>query len=81
MAGHAPAALHVPMRQVPTHLAELPRDRRIVAICRSGVRSRAVAEVLTGEGFDVVNVAGGMQAWEVADLPIQTSDGAPGTVV
>jgi rhodanese-related sulfurtransferase len=79
-AGHAPAARHIPMREVPAHLDELPRDRRIVAICRSGGRSHAVAEALIGVGFDAVNAAGGMQAWEASDLPVQTSDGAPGTV-
>ena len=62
-------------------LEELPTDRRILAICRSGGRSRAVAEALVGAGFDVVNVGGGMRAWEAADLPIETDDGSPGTVV
>ena len=40
-AGHAPGASHVPMREVPAHLDELPTDQRILAICRSGGRSRA----------------------------------------
>jgi rhodanese-related sulfurtransferase len=79
-AGHAPDASHVPMREVPGRVDELPADRRIVAICRSGGRSRAVAEVLIGAGLDVVNLEGGMRAWEAADLPIETDDGSPGTV-
>jgi rhodanese-related sulfurtransferase len=79
-AGHAPAASHVPMREVPGRIDELPTDRCIVAICRSGGRSRSVAEALIGAGFDVVNVEGGMRAWEAADLPIETDDGFPGTV-
>ena len=80
-AGHAPGAVHVPMREIPGRVDELPTDRRIVAICRSGARSRAVAEVLVGAGYDVVNAEGGMRAWEAADLPIETDDGSPGTVV
>jgi rhodanese-related sulfurtransferase len=80
-AGHAPGALHVPVREVAARVEELPTDRRIFAICRSGARSRAVAEVLVGAGFDVVNVGGGMRAWEAADLPIETDDGSPGTVI
>ena len=40
-----------------------------------------MAEVLVGAGFDVVNVGGGMRAWEAADLPIETDDGSPGTVM
>jgi rhodanese-related sulfurtransferase len=79
-AGHAPTATHVPMREVPERIDEIPSDRRVVAICRSGGRSRAVAEALIGAGFDVVNVSGGMRAWEAADLPIETDDGAPGVV-
>jgi rhodanese-related sulfurtransferase len=79
-AGHAPGAAHVPMREVPARIDEIPSDRRIVAICRSGGRSRAVAEALIGAGYDVVNVAGGMRAWAAADLPIETEHGAPGTV-
>ena len=79
-AGHTPMAAHVPMREVPGRIDEIPNDRRVVAICRSGGRSRAVAEALIGAGYDVVNVYGGMRAWEAADLPIETDDGSPGVV-
>jgi rhodanese-related sulfurtransferase len=68
------------MREISTRLDELPRDRQIVAICRSGGRSRAVAEALGGAGFDAVNLAGGMRAWEAAGLPVETDTGAPGVV-
>jgi rhodanese-related sulfurtransferase/glyoxylase-like metal-dependent hydrolase (beta-lactamase superfamily II) len=80
IAGHAPGATHVPMREIPSRVEELPRGRRIVAICRSGGRSRAVAEALIGAGFDAVNLTGGMRAWEAAGLPIETEHGAPGVV-
>ena len=80
-AGHAPGAMHVPMREIPARVEDLSTDRRIVAICRSGARSRTVAEALVGAGFDVVNVGGGMRAWEAADLPIETDDGSPGSVI
>jgi rhodanese-related sulfurtransferase len=80
-AGHAPGAVHVPVREIPGRVDELPTDRPIVAMCRSGGRSRAVAEVLAGAGYDVVNAEGGMRAWEATDLPIETDDGSPGTVV
>jgi rhodanese-related sulfurtransferase len=80
-AGHAPDARHLPMREVPARIGEIPNDRRIVTICRSGGRSRAVAEALLGAGYDVVNVAGGMHAWEAADLAVETDEGVPGAVV
>ncbi len=79
-AGHAPAASHVPIREVPARNAEIPSDRRVLAICRSGGRSRSVAEELIGAGYDAVNVAGGMRAWAAADLPVETDAGTPGDI-
>ncbi|HEX5587068.1 MAG TPA: rhodanese-like domain-containing protein [Acidimicrobiia bacterium] len=78
--GHAPGAVHVPMREVPDRLAELPKDRLVVATCRSGARSRAVAALLAAEGYDVVNALGGMQAWQAYGFDVVTDSGAPGIV-
>jgi rhodanese-related sulfurtransferase/glyoxylase-like metal-dependent hydrolase (beta-lactamase superfamily II) len=80
-AGHAPGASFLPMGQVQANQHELPEDRRIVAICRSGGRSAAVAEALNSRGFDAVNLAGGMRAWQAAGLDVVTDDGAPGAVI
>ena len=79
-AGHAPDAQFVPLRDVPARVDELPHERRIVAVCRSGARSGKATEFLQARGFDVVNLAGGMQAWANAGLPVTTDDGSPGTV-
>ena len=80
-AGHAPAAVHVPMGQVVDRLSELPTDRMIVCLCRVGGRSGSVALHLAGLGYDVRNVAGGMQAWAALELPVVDGDGAPGRVL
>ena len=80
-AGHAPAAVHVPMGAVVDRLAELPADRVIVCMCRAGGRSGSVALHLMGAGYDVRNVAGGMQAWAAGALPVVDDAGAPGRVV
>ena len=80
-AGHAPDATWIPMGAIETRADELPRDRRIVAICRSGTRSRVVAAALLGAGYDAVNVGGGMREWAADDLPLVASDGLPGTVI
>ena len=69
-AEHAPEAMLLPMGQVRQHHGELPRDRRIVVVCRSGGRSAAVTESLRASGFDAVNLAGGMCAWGAAGLPV-----------
>ncbi|MGH9032574.1 MAG: rhodanese-like domain-containing protein [Acidimicrobiia bacterium] len=79
-AGHPPSAVHIPMKEVQARQGELPHDRRIVAVCRSGGRSAAVAEALTAWGFDAVNLAGGLHAWDAAGLPVVTDAGDPGTV-
>lgn len=79
-AGHAPAALHLPLDQLGDRHTELPTDRRVVVICRSGGRSARATEALVGAGYDAVNLAGGMQAWIALGLPCVTDAGAPGTV-
>lgn len=61
-----PEALHIPMRQVPERLADLPRDKTIVVMCHAGGRSARVAQYLLANGFDhVFNLRGGIDAWSV----------------
>jgi DMSO/TMAO reductase YedYZ molybdopterin-dependent catalytic subunit/rhodanese-related sulfurtransferase/glyoxylase-like metal-dependent hydrolase (beta-lactamase superfamily II) len=68
--GHAPGALLIPMGDVQARRCELPRDRRIVAVCRSGGRSAAISDALRAHGYDAVNLTGGMCAWTAAGLPV-----------
>jgi adenylyltransferase/sulfurtransferase len=63
-AGHLAGATHIPMRQVPAQLAEIPRDRDIVVYCRSGARSANVQQFLKANGITrVKNLIGGLMAW------------------
>jgi rhodanese-related sulfurtransferase len=63
-----PWARAIPMREVPAHLAELPRDKPIVCICHHGGRSERVTEYLNGNGYpNAVNLAGGIDEW-AADI-------------
>ena len=78
-AGRAPTALHAPMSRL--RQDTLPRDRRVLALCRVGGRSAAVAQALDQLGYDVANVDGGMLAWSAAGLPVVRDGGGPGTVV
>jgi len=67
--GHIPGALNIPHIRLPAHLGEIPRDKRIIVHCRSGVRSARAAAYLQRAGYDVTNLAGGFLAWEqVSDL-------------
>jgi DMSO/TMAO reductase YedYZ molybdopterin-dependent catalytic subunit/rhodanese-related sulfurtransferase/glyoxylase-like metal-dependent hydrolase (beta-lactamase superfamily II) len=78
---HAPGAVLLPTGRVRARQDELPRDRRIVVVCRSGGRSAAVTASLRRSGFDAVNLAGGMCAWAAAGLPLVSHGGDPGLVV
>jgi rhodanese-related sulfurtransferase len=80
-AGHALSAVHLPMGEVVDRIAEVPSDRIIVCMCRVGGRSGSVALHLAGIGYDVRNVAGGMQAWEAAGFPVVDGSGGPGRVI
>ncbi len=57
-------SLHIPMRDVPQRLAELPNDREIVVYCHGGTRSAMIAGFLEAKGYrDVANLSGGIDAW------------------
>lgn len=75
-AGHAPRATHIPLGELGARTAELPVDREIYVICRSGVRSERAARALNGAGWRAINVAGGMQDWAAAGKPMTTDSGA-----
>lgn len=62
-AGHAPDAYLIPLGELEARLSELPRDREILVICHSGMRSERGARSLIAAGFNAVTVAGGMVAW------------------
>ena len=80
-AGHAPQAVHIPLGDLDRRRVELPADRPVVCICRSGGRSLRAADLLAGHGFDVHNLNGGMRAWSDAELAVVTAKGTPGHVI
>src|ERR1700712_4707538 len=69
-AGHAPQARLLPMSQLSERAEELPRDRQIVCVCHVGGRSAMVTQALQQAGWPVVNLIGGMQAWQLAGQPV-----------
>ena len=68
--GTVPGAVLIPLSEFGRRLDELPRDRPILTICRSGHRSPLAARQLKQAGYDITDVDGGMMAWERAGLPI-----------
>lgn len=78
--GHAPGALHTPLGDLPARLAELPATDAgtLVVVCRSGGRSSRAVAWLAQQGLDVLNLAGGMIAWDAAGKPlVAKGDAAP----
>ena len=78
--GHAADARHIPMGEVPARVNEIDRQAELYVICKAGGRSQKVAEFLAGNGYEPVNVSGGMLAWASAGRPVVTDDGSPGSV-
>jgi rhodanese-related sulfurtransferase len=58
-----PDVVHIPMGEVADRIGELDRGREVVVLCRSGRRSLQVANFLQQNGFQAVNLAGGILAW------------------
>lgn len=69
-AGHVAGSALVPLGSLDP--AAVPSGRRVVAVCRSGNRSRQAAVRLADAGLDVVNLAGGVVAWADQGLPLVT---------
>lgn len=68
---HMPGAVLIPLGQLPRRLNEVPKDRPIVVVCRSGNRSEVGRDILLQAGFTAVtSMDGGMRAWRNAGLPV-----------
>lgn len=61
--GHIPGAKLIPLSQVPARLNELDKSKNIIVVCASGGRSTSAASYLGKEGYNVMNMMGGMMAW------------------
>jgi rhodanese-related sulfurtransferase len=72
-AGKIKGAKHIPLGQLKKRLVELEhaKNKPVLVYCRSGSRSAHACSVMTKEGFEnVSNLAGGVVAWESANLPV-----------
>jgi len=60
----------IPMGEVPDRISDLPTDKPLVVMCRSGGRSQRIATMLHDQGLtNAVNLAGGILAWGAAFDP------------
>ncbi|MCU1678009.1 MAG: sulfurtransferase [Frankiales bacterium] len=68
--GHVDGSVHMPMQTIPERLHELPAEKRITVLCAVGGRSAQVTAWLVAQGYDAVNVDGGIYAWVDAGRPV-----------
>ena len=76
-------SIGVPLNRLGGNFSSLPQSRPLLVYCAGGYRSSIAASLLKGHGFDrVAEIAGGIAAWEAANLPVSRlpSDDEPGLV-
>ena len=71
---HAPNTILIPLDQLPNRLSEVPKDREILVVCRSGYRSKEGRDILLAAGYNATSMTGGLKEWFAKGYPIE---GAP----
>ncbi|MBV8729171.1 MAG: MBL fold metallo-hydrolase, partial [Acidobacteriia bacterium] len=72
-AKHIAGSLNIPLNHLQERIAEVPRDRRIALHCAGGYRSSIAASILHQHGItNLIELAGGLAAWDAAKLPVIT---------
>jgi rhodanese-related sulfurtransferase len=69
---HAPNTTLIPLDQLQARLGEVPTDKEIVVVCRSGNRSQQGRDILLNAGFkQVTSMTGGLNDWRAKGYPIE----------
>ena len=67
--GHIIGAKLIPLSSLKNRMKELPKDKEILCVCRSGARSGSAVRQLNNAGFTAINLRGGMMGWQGAGYP------------
>jgi rhodanese-related sulfurtransferase len=68
---HAPNTTLIPLDQLPARLSEVPKDREILIVCRSGNRSQEARDILRAAGYNATSMSGGLREWYLRGYPIE----------
>lgn len=68
--GHAPGAKLISLGVIERRFGEIPKERQILVVCQSGMRSAQAAKLLSANGYLVKNVSGGMANWQRSGLKV-----------
>jgi rhodanese-related sulfurtransferase len=81
-AGHIEGALHIPLGTLPARVDEVAAldAEQTLVVCKVGGRSAQAVAYLAQQGYEVINLAGGMLDWEAAGRPMVSETGAPAYV-
>jgi rhodanese-related sulfurtransferase len=61
--GKIPGARHIPLSQLGNRFNEIEKEKEHILVCRSGNRSGMACEFLASQGYNVINMVGGMLEW------------------
>ncbi len=78
--GHIEGACHLPMMELVERRGEIPVGP-VLVVCRVGARSAQVTAYLVQQGYDAVNLDGGMVDWAAAGRGMVSETGQPPQVV
>jgi rhodanese-related sulfurtransferase len=78
--GHIEGSVHVPLMELPQRLDELGQEQTLV-VCKVGARSAHAVDYLRQQGYDAVNLDGGLLEWEAAGRALVSETGQPPLVV
>jgi len=69
--GYIAGAIHLPFSDFMANLGQVPKDKPLVIYCASGHRGAIIMMGLRLMGYEAVNLAGGLNAWKAAGLPVE----------
>ncbi|MEV8000867.1 rhodanese-like domain-containing protein [Pseudarthrobacter oxydans] len=74
--GRAPQARHIPLDRLQsgfagTNTTGINKNKPVIAVCASGVRSASAARLLASQGYQAYSLRGGMGAWRAAGEPVR----------
>jgi rhodanese-related sulfurtransferase len=78
--GHIDGAVHIPLGELTERIDEVSGGQTLV-VCKVGGRSGQAVGYLLQQGYDVVNLDGGMLEWQAAGRPMVSETGQPPQVV
>jgi rhodanese-related sulfurtransferase len=74
-AGHSPGVRHIGLERLTAEASTIDKDTPVVFQCRAGARSLMAAQAFRRAGYDAYSMAGGLEVWHQAGLPLEPDGG------